>query len=167
MPSARSSLGLELMKPTSCISARKTAASSSGSNSRQVRRQLGQRLERVVVPAPRNRHRPDGARRFPVPLAEIGALEEGAQEALGGNRMIADQGPVARQDAAEILRPGLVRGRVEDDAADLAGAQLLRLGRKARKASTFPRRTAPWAGTSETRRPNRYPSGGRDRRGPP
>ena len=38
---------------------------------------------------------------------------------------------VARKHAAEVLRPGLVRGRVEDHVADLAGAQLLRLGRKA------------------------------------
>ena len=70
--------------------------------------------------------------------ADVGSLENGTQNALGGDRMIADEVPVARQQTAEILRPWLVRGRVEDHATDLAGAQFLRLGGKPRNASTLP-----------------------------
>ena len=51
--------------------------------------------------------------------------------------MIADEVPVAVRYAAEILRPWLVRGHVEDHATDLAGAQLLWLGREREKGIDF------------------------------
>ena len=47
--------------------------------------------------------------------------------------MLADEIPVARQHAAEILRPRPVDRAVDDHVADLAGAQFLRLGRKTEK----------------------------------
>jgi len=45
--------------------------------------------------------------------------------------MIADEFPVARQHAAEILRPRAVQRRGGDDMAGMPGAQLLRLRGKA------------------------------------
>ena len=45
---------------------------------------------------------------------------------------------IAGGHAAEVLRPRLVRGHVEDHAADLAGAQLLRLGGKAKEGVDLP-----------------------------
>ena len=92
---------------------------------------LAERLERVVV----SLREPaiDQPLRGPLRLggAEVGGLEDGAQDALGRDRMVADEVAVADQHAAEVLRPRLVGGAVEDHVADLAGAQLLRLGRKA------------------------------------
>ena len=66
------------------------------------------------------------------------ALRRARSDTLGGDRMIADELPVSHQHAAEVLRPWLVRGRVEDHATDLAGAQLLRLGGKREKRIDFP-----------------------------
>jgi hypothetical protein len=94
-------------------------------------RQLPDRLEGVVV-----------ARREPaidqplcgvlgLGLAERRGLEGRAQEALGRDRMIAHPGAVAVDHAAEVLRPRPIAERAHDHAADPAGAQLLRLGRKA------------------------------------
>jgi hypothetical protein len=48
--------------------------------------------------------------------------------------MGADEFPIAERHAAEVLRPRSVGGGVEDHAADLAGTQLLRLGRKSQKS---------------------------------
>src|SRR6266436_6879106 len=61
--------------------------------------------------------------------AKIRGFEDSAQHALGRNRMFANEFSVARQDAAEILRPGRVDRAVEDHVADIPGAQLLRLRR--------------------------------------
>ena len=52
---------------------------------------------------------------------------------LGRDRILAHEFPIARQHAAEILRPWAVDGAVDDHMADLAGAQFLRLGRKAQE----------------------------------
>ena len=69
---------------------------------------------------------------------DVGGLEDGTEKALGGDRMIADELPVAEHHAAEILRPWLVRAYVEDHAADLASAQFLRFGRGGKKSIDFP-----------------------------
>ena len=42
--------------------------------------------------------------------------------------MRVDEVPSAVRRAAEVIGPGLVRGRAEDEPTDLAVAQLLRLG---------------------------------------
>jgi hypothetical protein len=51
--------------------------------------------------------------------------------------MVADEIPVAEHHAAEILRPGLVRGYIDDHASDLASAQFLRFGRGGKKSIDF------------------------------
>ncbi len=94
---------------------------------------LGQRLERIVVPA-----REAGIDQTLCGLlrlggAHVGRLEHGPQVTLGGDRMSADERAVAERDTAEILRPWLVRGRAEYHATDFARPQLLRLGREAEK----------------------------------
>ena len=101
-------------------------------------RDLGQRLQRVVVAL--REPALDQTLRGLLRLggADSLALRRARSDALGGDRMIADELPVADHHAAEVLRPWLVGGGVEDHATDLAGAQLLRLGGKPRKASTFP-----------------------------
>ena len=90
-----------------------------------------ERLERVVVAcreAPRRRaaERPDR-----LGDAEVGGLEHRPHHALGSNRVEANEVAVAREQAAEILRPRPVEGTVEDDVTDIPGAQVLRLGREA------------------------------------
>src|SRR6266540_3223415 len=94
-------------------------------------RDFFQRLERIVVlggetaldHALRHSHR--------IACAEVGRLEDGAQRALGRNRIFADEVPVSRQHAAIVLGPWAVDRAVDDHMADLAGAQFLRFRRKA------------------------------------
>jgi hypothetical protein len=45
--------------------------------------------------------------------------------------MLPDELPTARDQAAEVLRPGSIRRAVDDDVSDLPGPELLRLRRKA------------------------------------
>ena len=93
---------------------------------------LVQRLEGIVVAAcvkpPSTSCR---ATRSGSATQRSAALRIGAHHALGRDRILADELAVARQHAAEVLRPGLVQGAVDDHVADVPGAQLLRLGRKA------------------------------------
>jgi hypothetical protein len=70
--------------------------------------------------------------------AEVRGLENGPQVTLGGDRMTSDEVPSAVRRAAEVVRPGLVRGRAEDHSTHLAGAQLLRLGREPEKGIDSP-----------------------------
>jgi len=51
--------------------------------------------------------------------------------------MPAHEFPIAREHAAEKLRPGSVHRRIEDDPADLPGAQFLRFRRKAEEGVDF------------------------------
>src|SRR5262249_35436338 len=50
--------------------------------------------------------------------AQIGRLQDGAQHALGGNRIPLDKVRVAGQQAAEILRPRLIQRHIQDRATD-------------------------------------------------
>jgi len=50
-------------------------------------------------------------------VAKIRCLQDGADRALGGNRVLANEFPIADQHAAEILRPRTVQGRIELGAA--------------------------------------------------
>src|SRR5262245_48899660 len=72
--------------------------------------------------------------------AKLGGFDEGAQNALRRNRMLTDIVAVSGHQATEILRPWAVCGAVEDHMADVAGAQLLRLGRKTEKRVDLPLR---------------------------
>ena len=56
-------------------------------------------------------------------------LEEGAQHAVGRNRVHLDIVRRARKHAAVILRPRAVEGTADDRVADFPVAQFLRLGR--------------------------------------
>src|SRR4029077_16834962 len=69
--------------------------------------------------------------------AEIGRLEDGPQYALGRDRIPPDEVPVAAQHAAIVLGPWTIDGTIDDHMADLAGAQLLRFGRKAEPRVDF------------------------------
>src|SRR5690606_37085029 len=96
-----------------------------------VVRDLAQGLERIVVTV--------GEPAIDQPLrdalrlgdAKVGHLEDGAQYALGRDRMAADEFGVARQHTTEIFRPRAIGRAVDDDTADVAGAQFLRLGGEA------------------------------------
>ena len=55
--------------------------------------------------------------------AKISRLEDGAQRAFGRDRILADVFPVARQHAAEVLRPWPVDHRLDDHVADMSSAQ--------------------------------------------
>src|SRR6476659_4849684 len=92
---------------------------------------LFQRLKRIIVLSGEAAidHAPCRPRR--IADAEIGRLEAGAQHALGGDRIPSDEVPVAGQHAAIVLRPWTIDRAIDDHMADLAGAQLLRFGRKA------------------------------------
>src|SRR5207244_3838473 len=57
--------------------------------------------------------------------AEVCRLENGPHRALGGGRMFPDELPTAREQAAEVLRPGPIRRAVDDHVSDLSGPQLL------------------------------------------
>ena len=70
-----------------------------------------------------------GARR--LGRAKIGRLEDRAHRPLGRDRMSPHEFAIAAEHAAEILRPRPVHRRIEDDPADMPGAQFLRLRRKA------------------------------------
>jgi len=69
--------------------------------------------------------------------AEFGGFEDRAQYALGRYWIILHVFAVARQHAAEILRPRPVHRRVEDHMADMAGAKLLRVRRKGEEYIQF------------------------------
>jgi len=63
----------------------------------------------------------------------VARLEDGPQDALGRDRIVADELPISRLHAAEILRPRGVDGAVEDHVTDISGAQVLRRGRKGKE----------------------------------
>src|SRR5262249_54421218 len=92
-----------------------------------------QRLQRIVVVAGESAidHVPRRACR--VADAEVRRLEDRARHALGRDRVLADEVPVSSQHAAEILRPWAVDRAVDHHAADLTGAQFLRLRWKTEK----------------------------------
>ena len=74
--------------------------------------------------------------------AEIGRPQQRAHHTLGGDRFRPDEVRVARQHAAEVLRPRPVLRAVDDHMINALRPQLLRLGRKPRKASTLPSRNS-------------------------
>src|SRR4029077_17126231 len=80
-----------------------------------VVRNLRECLEGIVVA--RREAAIDDALRRPGRLvgAQIGGLEDRPQYPLGCDRMVADELPVARQHAAEILRPRPIHRAVDDD----------------------------------------------------
>jgi hypothetical protein len=65
--------------------------------------------------------------------AEIRCRKDGTHDAFGRDRVRGNEFPVARQHAAEILRPRLLHGGIEDYVTDMPGAQILGLGRKAQE----------------------------------
>src|SRR5215471_13198811 len=67
-------------------------------------------------------------------VAEIRCLQDGADRALGGNRVLVNEFPIADQHAAEILRPRTVQGRIDNDVTGgVASAVFLRVGRETEK----------------------------------
>ena len=66
--------------------------------------------------------------------AKVGGFDDGAQDALGCDRISADIVPACREHAAEILRPRAVYGAIDDHASDAAGTKFLGLGRKAKES---------------------------------
>ena len=98
---------------------------------------LVQQLEREVVAL--GEPTIDQLLRCPFRLrrADVGGLEDGSEKAFGRDRISADEVPVTVRYAAEILRPWLIQGHVEDHPTDLAGAQLLWLRRVPEKGIDF------------------------------
>jgi hypothetical protein len=96
------------------------------------------RLQRIIVAGrePGIDDLPCNARR--LACAEIGGFDNGAQHALGRNRVFSDVPAIGRQHAAEILRPRAVKDAVDNHASDIAAAQLLRLGREPKKGIDLP-----------------------------
>src|SRR6516162_930289 len=85
------------------------------------------RLQRIVVARSEAAidEQPRGTRR--LARAKIRRLQDRAHRPLGRDRMPPNKLAIAREHAAEILRPRPVHCRVEDDATDLLCAQFLRL----------------------------------------
>ena len=97
VPSARSLLGLDLIMPGLVQAQRVEAHGVLGVELAPLGvRNLGQRLERVLVALVNPPSTSCCATRSGSAAQIVGGLEHGAQEALGGNRMIADEVPVAR-----------------------------------------------------------------------
>src|SRR5208282_2301953 len=100
---------------------------------------VADRLQRIVVAggkapfdeALRGRRRLAGA--------EVGGLQNSAQHPFGRDRVIADEFPVAREHAAEILRPRPVHCAVDDNVAEMPGAKFLGYGREAETGVDFTR----------------------------
>ena len=102
-------------------------------------RHLGQCLERVIVAVCERRHRPAVARRAPARSAHMSvAFRIARRRAWWRSDNCWTKSLLPNHRATEVLRPWLVRGHVEDHVADLAGAQLLRLWRKAEERIGFP-----------------------------
>ena len=91
---------------------------------------LGQRLQRIVIAFGEAAIDDQPRRHFGLAGAQIGGFQDGADHALRRHRISCGIVPVRRQHAAEILRPGPVRGGPEDHMADLARVQFLHFGRK-------------------------------------
>src|SRR5262245_19992379 len=65
---------------------------------------------------------------------DVGGLQDGAQRALGGHRVLADELLVADHHATEVLGPRPVGRGIEEHVADLLGARVLSQGRKTNKS---------------------------------
>src|SRR5215470_2789245 len=70
-----------------------------------------------------------------VPAAQIRPLQDGPHRPLGRHRMLSMELPVRCHHTAEVLRPRTVAARVDENAADLPGAQLLGVWRDADEAA--------------------------------
>src|SRR5438552_3189496 len=82
---------------------------------------------------------------FRLEGAEGGRLQDRPQRSLGGDRMFANELPVARGHAAKVLRPRPVDRAVDDDVSEFPGAELLRVRRKCEVGVDLPLREQPLA----------------------
>src|SRR5262245_690872 len=85
--------------------------------------------------------------------ADVGGLQDGAQRALGGHRVLTDELLVADHHATEVLGPRPVGRGIEEHVADLLGARVLSLGRKRHKRVDLSRRQEPWQFGKRMNRP--------------
>src|SRR5439155_26674568 len=86
---------------------------------------------------------PTGA--FSLGSADGGRLQYRPQRPLGGDRMFANELPIARGHAAKVLRPRPVDRAVDADVSEFPGAELLRIRRKCEVGVDLPRREQPLA----------------------
>src|SRR6516162_1172658 len=107
-----------------------------------VVRQLTKCLEGIVIPRGDTtiHELSRGAIRFSG--AEVSCLQNRAQHPLCRDGVSPHVIPIASQETAEILRPRTVDRRIDDNVADMPGAQFLWLGRKAEKRVDFARNEA-------------------------
>ena len=124
-------------------------------------------LERIVVA--RREAAVDEGPSGPLRLegAEVGPFQDRPQRPLGRDRMLPDELPVTRGEAAKVLRPRPVDRAVDDDVTDLPGAQLLRVRRKPEVGVDLSLREQPLALVGGHARRSSCPCADPARRGPP
>src|SRR6516162_4312470 len=101
---------------------------------------LADRLEGIVIAGGEAAIDEPPCDRRRIAGAKLGGLENGAQYALGRDRVLTDVIPIGTEHAAEILRPWTVDRRADDYMAGVAGAQFLGLRGKPEEGVDLPRR---------------------------
>ena len=98
-----------------------------------VVRHVGHRLQGIVIVGRETVI--DDLSRHALRLGDtkVRRFENGADDALGRDRVVLNEVGVAGQHAAKVLRPRTIDGAVDDYVTDVSGPQFLRLRRKAEK----------------------------------